>query len=216
MDFNITTITLIASNILITYKGFKDHAFFERYKFHIGGIQRGEKDRMFTSGFLHVNEAHLIFNMLTLYFFASQVISKFGDLKFLLIYIASLATGSLMALWFHRNEYSYSAVGASGAVMGILYASILIEPFQKIYLMFLPIEGIPGYLFGIFYMLYTLYGMKVRRDNIGHTAHFGGAIGGYFMTLLFDPTLLQTDLLIRGLIALPIVILFVLIKLGKL
>ncbi|GLB50163.1 rhomboid family intramembrane serine protease [Neptunitalea lumnitzerae] len=215
MDIDITTIVIIAANVLISFKGFKDFGFFERYKFQIGGIQRGEKDRMFTSGFLHVDEPHLIFNMLTLYFFAGNVISGVGSSKFLLIYLASLLSGSLFALWFHRNEYYYSAVGASGAVMGILYAAILLDPSMDIYLMFLPI-GIPGYIFGIVYLLYSIYGMKARKDNIGHTAHFGGAVGGYVLTLLFKPELLQTDLKMVLLLALPIVLLFVLMKMGKL
>jgi len=170
---------------------------------------------MFTSGFLHVDLSHLFLNMFTLYFFADVVISWFGAFKFILIYIVSLLAGSLLALFFHRQEPYYSAVGASGAVTGILYSAILLQPDMQLGIMFIPIP-LPAYVFGIGYMLYSIYGMKKRLGNIGHTAHFGGAIGGYAATLLFKPELFQTDTLMVLLLAVPIIILFILEKLGKL
>ena len=117
-------------------------------------------------------------------------------------------------MFFHKDEPHYSAVGASGAVTGILYAAILLEPSMELYLMFIPIP-IPAYVLGIGYLLYSIYGMKNRLGNIGHTAHFGGAIGGFAMTLLFAPDLLFTETLMVVLLAIPIVILFVLEKMGK-
>lgn len=117
--------------------------------------------------------------MLTLYFFANVVIQDLGAFKFILVYVASLIIGSLFSLFFHKNEYHYSAVGASGAVTGILYSAILLYPNMSLYLFFIPIP-IPAYIFGIVYLLYSIYGMKSRIGNIGHTAHFGGAVGGYY------------------------------------
>lgn len=208
------TLAIIAANILVSLKGFNDITFFERYKFGIGAINAGQKERMLTSGFLHVDFTHLLFNMLTLYFFADVVINGFGPGKFLGIYLISLIAGSLLALFFHKNEPFYSAVGASGAVTGILYAAILLHPTMSLYLMFIPIP-IPAYVVGIGYLLYSIYGMKNRVGNIGHTAHFGGAIGGYVTTLLFMPDLLVTETLMVILLAIPIVILFVMEKMGK-
>ncbi|WP_281543310.1 rhomboid family intramembrane serine protease [Maribacter aestuarii] len=213
-DLHIATIAVIAANILVSLKGFNDSYFFDRYKFGIGAIKAGQKERMVTSGFLHVDIAHLFFNMFTLYFFADVVISWFGPGKFIIIYFISLLAGSLLALFFHKNEPYYSAVGASGAVTGILYAAILLQPNDSLGIMFIPIP-IPAYVLGIGYLLYSIYGMKSRLGNIGHTAHFGGAIGGYATTLIFLPSLLQTDTLMVILLALPIVLLFVLEKLGK-
>ena len=118
---NIVTLILIAANVIITYKGLGDFNFFEKYKFNIGAIRRGEQIRMLGSGFLHVNSQHLLFNMITLYFFANAVLLNVGELKFLLIYFGSLLAGSLLSLYFHKDEYHYSAVGASGAVTGVLY-----------------------------------------------------------------------------------------------
>ena len=215
MNIHLATVAIIAANVLISLRGFNDLRFFERYKFGIGAIQAGQKDRMFTSGFLHVDFAHLFLNMFTLYFFANVVISWFGPAKFIIIYLISLIAGSLLALFFHRNEPFYSAVGASGAVTGILYAAILLQPDMKLILMFIPIP-IPAYILGIGYMLYSIYGMKNRLGNIGHTAHFGGAVGGYVITLIFKPDLFVTETLMVILLAIPILILFVLEKLGKL
>ena len=213
-DLHIATIAIIVANTLVSLKGFNDGTFFERYKFGIGPIQAGQKERMVTSGFLHVDLTHLFFNMFTLYFFANVVISWFGPGQFLIIYFISLIAGSLLALFFHKDEPQYSAVGASGAVTGILYAAILLQPDMQLGIMFIPIP-LPAYVFGIGYLLYSIYGMKSRLGNIGHTAHFGGAIGGYTTTLLFMPNLIITDTTMVLLLAVPIIILFILEKLGK-
>jgi membrane associated rhomboid family serine protease len=213
-NLSIVTIVIILANVLISYKGYSDFIFFEKYKFNVGGIKRGEKIRMFSSGFLHIDTQHLIFNMLTLFFFADVVIQSLGILGFVLVYVISLLLGSLLSLYFHKNEYHYSAVGASGAVMGILYSAILLHPEMSLYMFFIPIP-IPAYIFGIGYLLYSIYGMKSQSDNIGHDAHFGGAIGGYVITLFLAPWLFQTNFLMVVLLAIPIVLLFALKRLGK-
>ena len=214
MNIDLYTIGIIAANVLVSLRGFNEVAFFERYKFNIAAIKSGQRERMLTSGFLHVDFSHLFLNMLTLYFFADVVINWFGAPKFLIIYFISLLAGSLLALSFHRNEPYYSAVGASGAVTGILYSAILLQPSMKLFIMFIPIP-IPAYILGIAYMLYSIYGMKNRVGNIGHTAHFGGAVGGYVTTLLFKPDLIVNETLMVILLAIPIIILFILEKAGK-
>jgi len=209
MNLSLVTVIIIGANVLVSFKGFEDRLFFERYKFNVGSIKRGEQIRMFSSAFLHADTKHLLFNMLTLFFFADTVVNQFGNFNFITIYLASLIFGNLLSLYFHKDEYWYSAIGASGAVTGILYSAILLEPTMRI-------NFIPGYLFGIGYLLYSIYGMKNRIGNIGHDAHFGGAIGGYIITLLLMPSLFKTDLLHVGLLAIPIIILFVMYKTGKL
>ncbi|WP_163517664.1 rhomboid family intramembrane serine protease [Gelidibacter japonicus] len=213
-NLDLVTIVVIVANVILSFKGFSDRGFFERYKFNVGGIRRGEKIRVFSSGFLHVDTMHLFFNMFTLYFFAPVVIAYLGTVHFLIIYIASLILGNLLSLYFHKDEYHYSAVGASGAVTGVLYSAILLEPSMQLGIMFIPLP-IPAYVFGILYLLYSIYGMKNQLGNIGHDAHFGGAIGGFVVTLILMPSLFQTDLLMVGLLAIPIVILFVMHKTGK-
>ncbi|KVV14966.1 rhomboid family intramembrane serine protease [Flavobacterium sp. TAB 87] len=211
---NTILIGIIVANVLISYKGFNDLAFFRKYEFHVGSIRAGEQIRMFSSGFLHVDMMHLFFNMLTLWFFAPVVINYLGNFSFGLIYIASLIFGSLLTMMFHKNDYNYRAVGASGAVTGILYSAILLQPDMMLGIFF--IIPMPAYLFGIGYLLYSIYGMRAKNDNIGHTAHFGGAIGGYLITLLKEPSMLSTNTLMVVLLAIPIVILFAMAKAGKL
>ncbi|MFP9113737.1 rhomboid family intramembrane serine protease [Flavobacterium sp. RHBU_3] len=203
-------LVIIGINVLVSYKGFTDPNFIRKYYFHIGSIRAGEQIRMFSSAFLHADWQHLIFNMVTLYFFGPTVLYKLGDLGFMLVYFVSLASGSLLTLYMNRNNYNYTALGASGAVMGVVFSGILINPDAEINFI------IPAWLFGIGYLLFSIYGMRAKRDNIGHHAHFGGAIGGYVITLCREPELFSTEpLLIAGL-ALPIVILFVMDRMGKL
>jgi membrane associated rhomboid family serine protease len=211
---SIALIVIIAANALVSFKAFDDQFFFRKYEFHIGSIRAGEHLRMITSAFLHVDIGHLAFNMLTLYFFAPTVIAFLGVPSFLMVYFGSLLCGSLLTLQFHKDEYHYRAVGASGAVTGILYSAILLRPDMNLYLFFIPIP-IPAYIFGIGYLLYSIYGMKSRKDNIGHTAHFGGAIGGYLITLSKEPQMFTENTVMVVLLAIPIIILFVLAKMGK-
>ena len=213
-NVNSIILAVIIANVIVSLIGFKNLEFFNKYKFQVGSINKGEKLRMFTSGFLHADFSHLLFNMYTLYVFAPIVVGALGGMNFLLVYVVSLLLGSLLSLFFHKNESHYSAIGASGAVSGILYASILIYPDMSLYLFFIPIP-IPSYVFGIGYLLYSIYGMKKQHGNIGHDAHFGGAVGGYVLTLALMPSLLQANLLMVGLLAIPIVLLYFMHKTGK-
>ena len=208
-------IVIITANILFSLKGFNDLAFFRKFEFHIGSIRAGEQIRMVTSGFLHADIGHLFFNMFTLFMFAPVVIDHFSSGSFLLIYMGSLVFGSLLTLLMHKNDYNYRAIGASGAVTGILYSAILIQPSMSLYLFFIPI-AIPAYIFGIGYLMYSIYGMRAKNDNIGHTAHFGGAIGGYLLTIVKEPAMLTDNTSMVVILAIPIVILFVMAKMGKL
>ncbi len=207
-DLHPVTIAIILANVLFSMSGFKNYSMFEKYKFNVGAIRRGEQVRMVSSAFLHANTQHLLFNMLTLYFFANAVIYTIGVSKFLLVYISSLLLGNLLSYFLHKDEYHYSAVGASGAVMGVVYAGILLNPRLEIYFM-------PGWVFGVGYMIYSIYGMVKRNVNIGHDAHFGGAIAGYIIAIVSAPILLQERLLIVIALALPIIAFLILFKLGK-
>ena len=210
---NTLLIVIIVANVLISFKGFNDQSFFRKYEFHMGSVRAGDQIRMFSSAFLHADIGHLAFNMLTLYFFAPVVIGYLGTLSFGITYFGSLIFGSLLTVVFHKNEYNYRAIGASGAVTGILYSAILLEPDMMLGIFF--IIPIPAYLFGILYLLYSIYGMRAKNDNIGHTAHFGGAIGGFLITLIINPHLFVENTLMVVLLTIPILILFVMAKAGK-
>jgi membrane associated rhomboid family serine protease len=206
----VSILVLIGVTVLISYKGIKDGLFFNKNEFHIGSIQSGEKFRMFSSGFLHVDFQHLFFNMFTLYLFAPYVVYHFSTSYFLILYLGSLLSGSLLTLYFHKNENYYRAVGASGAVTGIIYSAILIEPNMYMY------GFIPGYVFGFLYLLASIYGMKTKRDNIGHVAHFGGAIGGFAITLIREPQIVTEQTVTVIALLVPIIVLFFLEKTNKL
>lgn len=213
-EFNRILIAIIVANGLFSYKGFSDIDFFNKYKFNIGAIRAGEHIRMLTSGFLHADIGHLFFNMFTLSMFAPVVINHFGEVSFVLVYFASLIFGNLLTLVLHKNDLNYTAIGASGAVMGILYSAILIDPGMELGLFY--VIPIPAPVFGIGYLLYSIYGMKAKIDNVGHTAHFGGAIGGYAITLAKEPMMFTNNILMVVLLTIPIIILFVMVKLKKL
>lgn len=197
---------IIIANVLVSMKGFNEYAFLDKYKLQVGKILGGEKVRMLTSGFLHVDWMHLGFNMYALYLFGDVVAGVLGNVSFLIIYAGSLLAGNMYSIFYHKSEPYYSAVGASGAVSGILYSAILLYPNMTLMMFPLPIP-IPAYVFGVGYLLYSIYGMKKQLGNIGHSAHLGGAIGGFAITLLLFPVLITENLLMVGLLAVPIILL---------
>ena len=206
MNIDSILLIIIIANVIASIKGFTDRLFFDKYKFQIGAIKRGEKIRMLSSAFLHVDYIHLILNMYVLYIFAPILIIKLGIIKFLIFYIGSLLAGNLLTLTYHKNELYYSAVGASGAVAGVIYGAILLNPNMSLFMFPLPIP-IPAYIFGVGYILYSIYGMKKQLGNVGHSAHLGGAIGGYALMLLLYPDVFMQNKTIVLLLGVPIVLL---------
>jgi len=204
---NLVVVLIIIANVLFSMKGFENYTFFEMYKFQINKILNGEKIRMISSGFLHADWVHLGFNMYALFLFGDIVSKILGTPNFLIIYFGSLLAGSLYTLYYHKNEPYYSAIGASGAVSGIVYASILLFPDMQLLLFFaIPV---PGYVFGVGYLLYSIYGMRKQLGNIGHAAHLGGTIGGFTITLLLVPKLFILNTIFVVLLAIPIMLLLV-------
>ncbi|MBP1650614.1 MAG: Rhomboid family protein [Bacteroidetes bacterium] len=183
----LTCLLIIIVNIIVSFKGFRDPSFFARYAFDVDGILLYRQyDRIISAGFLHANKTHLFLNMLALFFFSTSLEYFLSNEAYLTIYLASLIGGNLLSLFLHRHHGDYTAIGASGAVSGIIFASIAIEPGVHIGLLFLPFH-VPGWLFGICYVLYSIYGIRSQRDNIGHDAHLGGAMVGMLTALLFQP-----------------------------
>lgn len=211
MNFDITQViplSIIALTVITSLKGFQDMAFFDRYKFNVGAILGESKqwDRLMTSATLHGDTMHLLFNMLTLYFFSDIIIYVFGVWQYLAIYALSILGGSLLSLFIHRKEYYYSAIGASGGVVGILFAAIAVNPLMSLYMFFIPIP-IPGWIFGIGYISFSIYGMMKNVGNIGHDAHMGGAIVGIVMTIIFAPEHLMQHYLYVGAMIVPLLFL---------
>lgn len=187
MTIPIVAIILIIANVVISYKGLKEHSFLDRYKFEVDKVLIDkEYFRLISSGFLHLDWQHLLFNMISLYAFSESLEPQIGWLNFTIIYFASLIGGDLFALLIHRNHGDYSAVGASGAVCGIIFASIAIFPGMEIGLLLIPLS-IPSWMFGLFYIALTIYGIKSKIGNIGHEAHLGGALIGMAIAVILYP-----------------------------
>ena len=200
------TLIIILTTFLFSYRGFKDHYFFDKYSFEVEKILLYKQyKRLFTSGFLHINWLHLIFNMLALYFFSNGVEAYLGELRYLLIYLASLVGGNLIALFIHRNHGDYSAVGASGAVNGVIFAAIALFPGIKIGFFFIPI-GIPAWLFGLLFVAFSIYGIRSRRENVGHEVHLGGALIGMLTAMLMVPEIITQNYIAILIIVVPILI----------
>jgi len=201
------TLAIILSTAYITYKGLNEYDFKLKYLFQIDGILiRKEYIRLISSGFLHIDWRHFAFNMLSLYFFGNGLERELGTSTYIAFYFLSLVGGNLLALYFHRNHGSYSALGASGAVSGIIFASIALMPGMSIHLFFF--FPIPAWVYGIAYTLYTLYGITSQRDNIGHEAHLGGALTGIILSILVFPEIIKYNLITILLILIPIGIFF--------
>lgn len=152
--------------------------------------------RILSHSLIHADWTHLIVNMYVLFIFGdvcNQYFKYYFGAKhtvlFLALYIASLIFSSLFSIFKHRNNQGYSAIGASGAVMAIVFTSIFFDPWNKLW--FFGIIPIPGILFGIIYLIYSLYMGKKNIDNIGHDAHFTGAVFGFLFPLIVDFRLLN-------------------------
>jgi len=202
----IISILLIICNVLVSMRGFKDRSFYDRYVFEVEKITLyKDYKRIITSGFLHINWMHLIFNMVSLLFFSGNIEAYLGPVQFLIIYFASLAAGNLFSLLIHKKEGYYSAVGATGAVCGIIFASIALFPQMRIGLLFLPIS-FPAWIYGLAFVLYSIYAVKSRRDNVGHDAHLGGALTGMIIAILMEPSAIVENYLPILAISLPCII----------
>ncbi len=182
----IGTLLLIFTG-LTTYKGFSDYKFFEENLFEVDSILvHKEYKRVLSSGFLHTSWLHFGFNMIALMSFSWSVETLFGYWKLLFIYFASLIGGNLLALFIHRNHGDYRAVGASGAISGVIFSSILLFPEAPIKFILIPIE-FKGWFLGLVFILVSIFGIKNKRSNIGHEAHLGGALTGAVVTMFLVP-----------------------------
>ncbi len=161
-----------------------------------GMSQPKEYYRLLTSGFIHADWMHLIFNMMTFYFFGLTVEIRCmevcgsvigGQVLYALIYLAAIVVSSIPALIKHKNHSYYMSLGASGGVSAILFFAIYYAPWNHIGFIFLP-KGIPAIIFAILYSWYSAYMSKKGTDNIGHDAHLGGGIFGFTIAFFVDPS----------------------------
>ena len=198
---SISFIIILIATIAMSYYGFNNAIFFNRYMFNVGAVQKGDYVRLISSGFLHANWEHLIFNMISLFFFYEVVTDSMGELLFVLIYFGSMLLGNVFSLQIYKRESYYSAIGASGAVSGIIFTAIALYPKA------IKVNFLPGWLFGALYFGYSVFMMfnPQKGDNLGHTAHIGGALFGLAVVVLYAPTIVVHNALYLGIMALPLV-----------
>lgn len=195
MPSNFMTFFIIGLTVVISLLAFSNQRVLNSFIFYPHRILHKKTYQEFlTHGFIHNNYMHLIFNMMTLFFFGGVVerlfTQKFGEstgrIVFLLVYLSAVIIAAIPSFIKHKNNKYYRSLGASGATSAILFASILVNPLNTIMIMPIPIP-IPAWLFGPLYLGYSAYMAKQARDNIGHDAHFVGAIYGLVVTTILVP-----------------------------
>ncbi len=184
----VTFIVLIANVLVGVVTLFVDQSLVGKWAFRPKLVKEGQWWRFISAGFVHVGMAHLAFNMITLYFFGPAVEGVLGSASFAIVYFGSELAANALTYWKHKNDPKYSAVGASGAVSGVLFAFILFQPFAMLYV-FLAVP-MPAILFAVLYVGLSIYSSKQGGGQVAHEAHLGGALGGVVLTLLLYPTAL--------------------------
>ena len=200
MDFSTypATLIILLATGLISFLAFQNEDLLRKWLFNPGQIQhKKEYYRLISSGFIHADLGHLIFNMITFYFFGRLLESIFstpyffgplkGNLVFAAFYLGGIVLSSLPDLIQRKGSFQYNSLGASGGVNAILFSTVLFAPLQKIYLFFIPI-GIPAIIFATLYLGYTFYySRRQGQGGINHNAHLWGAIYGVVLTILLIP-----------------------------
>jgi len=183
------TLVLIAITVLVSWQAWQRPRLLDRLILWPPAIDRQRQyDRLVTHGFIHADWQHLLFNMITLFFFgrfAEQLVTRMiGPLGFVLFYLSAIVIAILPSYLRHRQDARYRSLGASGAVSAVLFAFILFNPWGLIFVFFLPV---PAILYGVFYVGYSFWMDRQGNDNINHSAHLSGAIYGVLFMLLMEP-----------------------------
>lgn len=148
--------------------------------------RKGEWHRLITSGFVHADLGHLIFNMISFWFFAFSLERAIGEFKFALLYFLGLVLSDLGTWYKHRNDPNYASLGASGAILAVLFASIIYSPGQSIMIFPIPLP-IPAPIFAVLYLAYSYWQSRQNRGRVNHDAHIGGAVTGLAFVAVTDP-----------------------------
>jgi len=209
MDNNLVTFLIIGVTSAVSLYALQNKIFFEKALFSIGDIT-GSNDyyRILSSIFIHANIGHLLFNMFSFYAFASGLELKYGPKVIAYIYLYSGLGAGILSLLLHRNDKNYRAVGASGAVCGIIFASIFLIPGGSIIVFPIPIP-LPAWLYAILFVFGSIYATKGMIGGIAHDAHLGGALTGIVVAGTIDFQALAGNSLLLCAVVIPIVLFFI-------
>jgi membrane associated rhomboid family serine protease len=193
--FTPITISIILVTVLISIAGFRSGRLVDELIFWPPAItKRYQYYRFVTCGLIHADYMHLIFNMLTLYFFGTimelhyQGILGLQKWYYLALYIGALIVSNIPTFLKHKNDYNYRSLGASGAVSAVLFAFILLSPWERIYVIVFPI---PAIIYGVLFLGYSAYMSKKGGGNVNHDAHFYGALFGILFTIAVRPEVIN-------------------------
>ena len=149
-------------------------------------LRRRQYATVVTSGFVHADLPHLIFNMVTFWFFAFPLEKQVGSVRFAVLYLLGLVVSDLGTYFKHRHDPQYASLGASGAISAVLFAAIVYFPWMKLFIIPIPLP-IPAPLFAVGYVAYSWYSARHVRGRVNHDAHLGGALFGLLFVLVTDP-----------------------------
>jgi membrane associated rhomboid family serine protease len=180
----IILVVTLATSLAALYGSPKiiEHSLFRPYWF----LRRRQYATIVTSGLVHADLPHLIFNLITFYFFAFQLEKQIGGARFAALYLIGLVVSDAGTYFKHRNDPDYASLGASGAISAVLFASIVYFPWQKLFIIPIPVP-IPAPIFAIGYVAYSWYSSRQARGRINHDAHLGGALAGLLFVAITDP-----------------------------
>lgn len=182
---------IFAITIITSLMAFSNEALLGKLILHPYGVYRKKNVyTVLTSGLIHNDWMHLIFNMFSYYFFAFQLEKVMGHWQFALLYIASLILSDLPTVYKKRNNYNYYCLGASGAVSAVIFGSILYHPMGGIQIFPIPFT-IANIFFGPLYLVYCYFASKHARDNVNHDAHLYGALSGVLITIMLNPAVVH-------------------------
>lgn len=185
------TYVLIGLNLVISIYALSfDQRILNRFAFNVGAIAKGRQHyRIFTSTFLHGDYFHLAFNMITLFFFGPIIEQILGKDGFLVVYFGAVLASGIISFYVNRNNFSYSSIGASDGVSGIILSFCMFFPLEPIYIMFIPV-GIPAILYGAIFIFISARLMGRAGNKIAHEGHLGGALAGILLTILMKPEII--------------------------
>ncbi|MCC7463893.1 MAG: rhomboid family intramembrane serine protease [Gammaproteobacteria bacterium] len=186
-----TLLILVVNVGLSLYGLYVAPSVIERCVFRPHDFARGiNRSTALTSGFVHADLPHLLFNMLSFWFFAPLLERRIGTPAFVLLYLFGLFASQVGSYSKHRHDPQYATLGASGAISAVLFAAIIYFPTMSLFIIPIPVP-IPAPLFAVGYLAYSWWSAKQNRGRINHDAHFGGALAGIVFVALFDPRSLQ-------------------------
>ena len=183
------TLGIIIVTVIVSYMAWNNDALMNKLIFWPKRMDSpNEYQRFVTHGFLHADGTHLFFNMLTLYFFGRIVEVYYAEMGKLFLYpvmyVSAIIVAGLPSYIKHKNDYYYRSLGASGAVAAVLFSTVFLAPWYTISVFFIPM---PAIIFAVLYLAYSIYMSRRGGDNIGHDAHFFGAIYGFAFAWAFSP-----------------------------